>query len=226
MDDRRFDSLVRALAGNAPRRSLLRALAGGAGAALLAAARRSSPASAHHGSLGAGAPCYDSSQCVAADAPLVCADNGFDYDGPLNCCTYVGSRCFSDEGCCGALVCVDGSCHDPSSMGAASLGDACTYDGDCSQDYPELGALICADNGFGYEVCCRQEGGLRRPGERERERLVVLRPAHLQRRPLRTGLADDPDGGERDDAGDDRRGLGLRSIEGVARRRTIQEKRS
>ena len=109
MDDRQFDRLTRAVAGSASRRGLLRALAGGAGAALLAA-RRGSHAAAHHGSLGPGDPCYDSRQCLGADAPLVCADNGFDYDGPLNCCTYVGSRCASDQGCCGAAACIDGFC--------------------------------------------------------------------------------------------------------------------
>ena len=112
MDDRRFDGLTRAMARNAPRRTLLRALAGGAGGALLAVARRGSPAAAHHGRLGPGDTCYHNRQCVAADAPLVCADNGFAYDGPLNCCTYVGSRCGFDEACCGAASCIGGFCSD------------------------------------------------------------------------------------------------------------------
>ncbi len=122
MDDRRFDGLTRAMARNAPRRTLLRALAGGAGGALLAAARRGSPAAAHHGRLGPGDACYDSRQCVAADAPLVCADNGFAYDGPLNCCTYVGSRCGFDEACCGSASCSGGFCSDDPA-------DACSQPG-------------------------------------------------------------------------------------------------
>ena len=35
---------------------------------------------------------------------MFCADNGFDYDGPFNCCTYESGYCYSDEGCCGSLV--------------------------------------------------------------------------------------------------------------------------
>ena len=112
MDDRRFDGLTRAMARNARRRSLLRAVAGGAGGALLAVVRRGSPASAHHGRLGPGDACYHNRQCVVADAPLVCADNGFAYDGPLNCCTYVGSRCGFDEACCGSASCIGGFCSD------------------------------------------------------------------------------------------------------------------
>ena len=122
MDDRRFDGLARAVARYAPRRTLLRALAGGAGAALVAAARRGDQVAAHHGRLGPGDACYDSGQCVGADAPLVCADNGFDYDGPLNCCTYEGSRCGFDEACCGAATCVGGIC-------AYAPADACSQPG-------------------------------------------------------------------------------------------------
>jgi hypothetical protein len=103
MDDRRFDNLTRALAGGISRRTGLRLLAGG-GAALLTLTRGAGRrASAQGYYRGAGEPCWDSSQCVAADTALACDDNGFDYDGPLNCCAYEGSRCASDEGCCGAL---------------------------------------------------------------------------------------------------------------------------
>ena len=30
------------------------------------------------------------------------------YDGPLNCCTYAGSRCGVDEACCGTASCLGG----------------------------------------------------------------------------------------------------------------------
>ncbi len=127
MDDRQFDRLTRALAGGAPRRSVLRALGGGVGAALVAAARRGAPAAAHHGRLGPGDACYDSSQCLGADAPLVCADNGFADDGPLNCCAYEGSRCGFDEACCGAASCVGGFCSSAAADGIDS--DVCLQPG-------------------------------------------------------------------------------------------------
>ena len=82
MDQQRFDSLTRALATGTSRRKGIRLLAG-AGAAVFAFVRGAVPdASARREFLSAGDPCYDSSQCRAADAPLICADNGFDYDGP------------------------------------------------------------------------------------------------------------------------------------------------
>jgi hypothetical protein len=150
VDDRRFDGLTRAMARNAPRRTLLRALAGGAGGALLAVARRGSPASAHHGSLGPGDACYDSGQCVGADAPLVCADNGFADDGPLNCCTYVGSNCGSDEACCGAATCAGGICASaPAPGGCTGEGCACAPNAPnpCDQ------GLICCGEPDGSGVC-------------------------------------------------------------------------
>jgi hypothetical protein len=110
VDDARFDSLTRALAAGFSRRQGLRALAG-AGAALLPLARSAGRgASAHHAMLGPGDPCFESSQCLAADAPLICADNGFALDGPLNCYTDVWRRCGFDQGCCGDAACIDGFC--------------------------------------------------------------------------------------------------------------------
>ena len=41
---------------------------------------------------------------------MVCAWNGFDYDGDLNCCTYEGNRCGFDEACCGLASCIGGFC--------------------------------------------------------------------------------------------------------------------
>ncbi len=151
MDDRRFDSLVRSLAGKAPRRAVLRALAGGAGAALIGAARRGTPsASAHHGALGPGDACYDSDQCVAADAPLACGDNGFDYDGPLNCCTFVGSRCGFDEACCGTASCIGGVCTNDSPFFVCS-GAGC----DCDPNTPNAcdAGLVCCGGAFATGVC-------------------------------------------------------------------------
>ena len=102
MDDRQFDNWARTVAGLGSRRRVLGGLVGVGGAALLAAFRRgASDVAAHHGSSGPGDPCRHDDQCLGADAPLVCAWNGFDYDGDLNCCTYEGNRCGFDEACCG-----------------------------------------------------------------------------------------------------------------------------
>jgi hypothetical protein len=120
MDDRRFDNWARAVAGIGSRRRVLGGLVGISGAALLGAFRRgASDVTAHHGSSGPGDPCRHDDQCLGADAPLVCAWNGFDYDGDLNCCTYEGNRCGFDEACCGMATCFNGFC---SSSGSASAG--------------------------------------------------------------------------------------------------------
>ena len=107
MDTQRFDDLARAVAGGRSRRGLMRGLAG---VAALWGGGRLSGASAHHGKAGPGDPCRTDSQCVAADAPMICANNGFGIDGSLNCCTYEGSRCGSDAWCCWDNVCINGVC--------------------------------------------------------------------------------------------------------------------
>ena len=118
MDDRQFDTWTRALASGTSRRTGIRLL-GGAGTALLALARGRADVGARRGTAGPGDPCRSDSQCLGADAPLVCAWNGFGHDGSLNCCTYEGSRCGSDAACCGQASCVGGFC---SSAGSASAG--------------------------------------------------------------------------------------------------------
>ena len=62
-------------------------------------------------------------QCVAADTPLVCAWNGFGHDGSLNCCTFEGSRCSDDRGCCGLNTCDGGFCSS-SGVSFSSAGNA------------------------------------------------------------------------------------------------------
>jgi hypothetical protein len=119
MDDRQFDTWTRALASGTSRRTGIRLLAG-AGAALMAFARSREGVTARRGSAGPGDPCRHDDQCLGADAPLVCAWNGFGYDGELNCCTYEGNRCGSDEACCGLASCFGGFC---SSDGFASAGN-------------------------------------------------------------------------------------------------------
>jgi hypothetical protein len=120
VDGSQFDTIARKLAGRGSRRGLL----GGLVAGLLAARDRSS-AVAQGVFLGPGEPCYDDAQCRGADAPLVCADNGFAYDGALNCCTYAGSRCGFDEACCGTASCLGGICS------YAGPGDPCQHSSQC-----------------------------------------------------------------------------------------------
>lgn len=137
MDDRRFDSLARAWAGQSSRRGLLR---GAIVAALLAAlpgSRRD--AAAHHGVSGPGDPCRHDDQCRAADAPLICAWNGFGYDGGFNCCTYEGSNCADDSWCCWDNICVGGTCTSPSCTGQ---GCAC-WQGQNDPDPCDPGLVCC-----------------------------------------------------------------------------------
>jgi hypothetical protein len=155
MDQQRFDSLTRAMATGSSRRKGIRLLAG-AGAAVFAYVRGEAPgASARAQFLTAGDPCYDSSQCRAADTPLICADNGFDYDGPLNCCTYEQGRCFADEGCCGTAVCVNGFCAaSPTYLGP---GDLCQNSSQClAADAPLYCDYVAATDDY---RCCTVDGG-------------------------------------------------------------------
>jgi hypothetical protein len=179
VDAHRFDNFARGLARRASRRGLL----GGAVASVLIAARGGVAAAQQAYYLGPGDACYDDAQCRGADAPLYCAANGFDYDGPLNCCAFEGSRCGFDEACCGSLSCFDGACAFidvstgyPATAGypapglnqtgfGFSPGEACISDEQCDNSFPELGIAYCADNGYVYGAyggalhCCRHEGG-------------------------------------------------------------------
>jgi len=120
VDERQFDTLVRGLAAGTSRRTGIRLLVG-AGAALLGLARGDgSGVLARRATAGPGDPCRTDSQCVGADVPLVCAWNGFDYDGGLNCCTDAGNRCGFDEACCGLASCIGGFC---SGGGVSSAGN-------------------------------------------------------------------------------------------------------
>jgi hypothetical protein len=176
MDGQRFDALTRIVARNASRRDLLRGLAAAVG--LLVLSGRAARVAAQSGYLGPGEACSDDSQCGNTRySPMFCADNGFDYDGPLNCCAYEGGYCYSDEGCCGIASCITGSCVTPPSDAAAGdavlnqtgygipPGQACISDAQCDNSYPELGIAYCADTGYVYgayggtQHCCRYEGG-------------------------------------------------------------------
>jgi hypothetical protein len=151
MDEQRIDWLARVLAKTGARRGVARGLVGAV--ALLVSSRRVREVSAQS-YLGLGAPCTDDSQCAQTQMSYVsCADNGFTYDGLLNCCVYDYGNCGSDEDCCGGLVCVGGTC------GAAPLAaqDGLPLGTQCySADQCIGGGFTtdCADNGGFVPACC------------------------------------------------------------------------
>jgi hypothetical protein len=113
------------------------------------------------GGLALGAQCTSSQQCTQSGGATVCADNGFDGDGPLNCCRNEGGACTGvsySADCCGGLYCVNGVCTNNTSGGLA-IGAQCNQSGQCSQ---ASGAAVCASNGIdtdGAFNCCRNNGG-------------------------------------------------------------------
>ncbi|MDQ3694370.1 MAG: hypothetical protein M3464_12180 [Chloroflexota bacterium] len=177
MDGKQLDDFARTVARGASRRGLFRTLVGGAVAGVLAHRHAAPAAGQAVYYLGPGDACYDDAQCRGADTALICSGNGFDYDGPLNCCAFAGGRCGFDEGCCGGLSCINGFCTaaqmviDNPDQGLNQTGfgfgpgQACISDGQCDNSYPELGIAYCADTGYYYggyggaRHCCRVEGG-------------------------------------------------------------------
>jgi hypothetical protein len=111
--------------------------------------------------LAPGAQCTSSEQCSQSGGATVCADNGYDGDGPLNCCRNEGGACSGGDysaGCCGGLYCVDGLCTN-NRTGGLPLGAECSQTGQCSQ---AAGATVCASNGIdsdGVLNCCHNNGG-------------------------------------------------------------------
>jgi hypothetical protein len=112
VDDRRFDVVARTLTEHASRRGALRGLV--ATVAALFAVTREAGTSAHHAKTPLGGACRLTSQCLhhavvtrrarvrPSREAVYCADNGFRYDGSLNCCRNEGGSCRLDEHCCGS----------------------------------------------------------------------------------------------------------------------------
>jgi hypothetical protein len=151
VEDRQFDTLVRGLAAGTSRRTGLRLLAG-AGAALVALARgRDSGVLARRGTAGPGDPCRTDSQCVGADAPLVCDWNG--YGNGTNCCTYEGSRCGFDAACCGTALCIGDYCASQSPSSCTGVGCACTTGTYSPCDYGLSCCAIYSGMAGGAGVC-------------------------------------------------------------------------
>jgi hypothetical protein len=111
VDDQRFDRAVRVLAKRASRRGALRGVI--AAFATVLAVMRDAEATAHHARTPLGGACYQTNQCLhhavvtrrsrtrLSRQAVYCDDNGFQYDGELNCCRYGGGSCQRDEHCCG-----------------------------------------------------------------------------------------------------------------------------
>ena len=112
MDDRRFVDLIRALTARGSRRGALRGLIAVIATAL--AVMREAETVSHHAMTPLGGSCYHANQCLhhavvtgrtrgrSSRQAVYCADNGFRYDGNLNCCRYGGGSCQRDEHCCGS----------------------------------------------------------------------------------------------------------------------------
>ena len=168
MDEQRFDRLARTVGGQRTRREALRWF-GGSMAALVALVRGERAVA--QGTIQLGGACYDSGQCRSdGSGPVFCADNGYEYDGPLNCCRYEGGFCGENhENCCGQLECWNGGyCTDVSGSRSGSSGaggsyyrgpgEPCQSDDQCRA---ASGAFYCADNGVYYDGalhCCAFEG--------------------------------------------------------------------
>lgn len=113
------------------------------------------------GGLALGAQCTSSNQCTQSGGATVCGNNGYENDGPLNCCRNEGGSCTGvgySADCCGGLYCVNGTCTD-NETGGLAVGAQCSQSGQCSQ---ASGPAKCDSNGIdadGSLNCCRDKGG-------------------------------------------------------------------
>lgn len=111
--------------------------------------------------LALGSQCTSSEQCTQTGGPTVCANNGYEADGPLNCCRNEGGACTGvgySADCCGGLYCANGACIN-NETGGLDLGAACSQTGQCNQS---AGPVSCDSNGIdsdGALNCCHFEGG-------------------------------------------------------------------
>jgi hypothetical protein len=150
MDGSRFDGLTRALASRSGRRAALRT-ALGLGAAVTLGTRTVAAKEP-------GDQCRSGNQCLHHyGSDYYCDDNGFDYDGWLNCCTYEWGGCRRNEDCCGGNSCLNNVCRYISDL--AGAGKGCYHQRDCDA-YGGTG-LSCDFNDWdnSARVCCNYAGG-------------------------------------------------------------------
>jgi hypothetical protein len=121
VDTNRFDRLTIAVSQHVSRRRALKGF-GAALAAIGAMTLGREETNAAPYSVGLGGSCYRDLQCRndfiptrRRQQPLLqivhCADNGFSYDGPYNCCRNDGGTCYNNEDCCGTRSCVRQFCR-------------------------------------------------------------------------------------------------------------------
>ena len=112
------------------------------------------------GTVAPGGACTATSACSQTGGAVVCADNGISSDGDLNCCRNAGGACANGSGCCGSLLCTNGTCGGTTDGNSTvGLGGTCTATSQCTQSG---GSTVCADNGLssdGMLNCCRNAGG-------------------------------------------------------------------
>jgi hypothetical protein len=157
VDGRVFDAWVAGLGARSRRRPVLLAAVG-----LVLAWPRIARG---QGLARPGEPCTSSEQCeqwsgCGVPAPVICADNGYAWDGPLNCCVGQDQFCGSHAECCGGLVCLGshsidgcgaGRCLPRETFAVVATVTACTESAQCSQ---EDGYAVCSDEG----LCCMFAG--------------------------------------------------------------------
>jgi hypothetical protein len=152
MDGHQFDRLARAVAARRTRRGAIRGITGAA----VAFGVLMRDGAAAQDAVPIGGACWDNSQCRSAVTGLICASNGFEYDGPRNCCAQDGGRCQFDEHCCGISGCFDGVCgyYGPAPTAGLPLGASCTDTAECGGNgvictgsFTASGMSCCLTNG-------------------------------------------------------------------------------
>ncbi|MBA3451002.1 MAG: hypothetical protein H0T18_07305 [Chloroflexia bacterium] len=163
MDHARFDHFSR-LVAYGTRRDIVRALIATAIAVPLLP-KRVVRASVHRqGVVVVGAACTTTSECRQVDMQrgAICADNGFDADGALNCCLKKGC-CQSNADCCGEYRCaptgdVCNVCAQPP-FPTRDIGQTCAATDDC------VASVVCEIACIETRCNCLEDGAWRPSGE-------------------------------------------------------------
>jgi hypothetical protein len=160
------------------------------------------------GNLSPGQACNSVNQCSQAGGAILCADNGYADDGPLNCCRTTGGACSDtvrSADCCFGYYCRNGTCTDLSATGQLPLGSACETSSQCDQSGgpatcasgrcaaggppPSTGGGLTPGTACTSSAQCRQRHPQRRRAELlpERRRRLRQRRRLLRRAALRPG---------------------------------------